>query len=142
MAKKHTIGELINWSMRGRWAERFGDVLEDYLIPACEEADLEIEDVAGIIGEDLFMSTVWARAFEDFLTREFDGGENAIDDYLKRHGGKESASTRNYITALRNSTMSLYEVSDVVPGASFRARDLIRGGEPVLTDRKQDRDVR
>ena len=28
--------------------------------------------------------------------------------------------------------MSLYEASDIVPGASFRARDLIRGGEPVL----------
>src|SRR5258708_36257486 len=28
--------------------------------------------------------------------------------------------------------MSLYEVSDIVPGPSFRARALIRGGEPVL----------
>jgi hypothetical protein len=28
--------------------------------------------------------------------------------------------------------MSLYEVSDIVPGTSFRARDLMRGGEPVL----------
>ena len=36
------------------------------------------------------------------------------------------------MAALRNSTMSLYEVSDVVPGTSFRARDLVRGGEPVL----------
>jgi hypothetical protein len=131
MAKKSTIGELINWSMRGRWANRFGEVLEDYLVPACEETGLDIEDVAPILGEDLFMSSVWACAFEDFLTREFDG-ENAIDGYLKRDGGKESASDRNYIAALRNSTMSLYEVSDVVPGASFKARDLIRGGEPVL----------
>jgi hypothetical protein len=131
MAKKHTIGELIDWSMRGRWADRFGDVLEDYLTPACEETGLEIEDVVTIIGEDLFMSSVWPCAFEDFLTREFEG-ENAIDDYLKRDGDKESASDRNYIAALRNSTMSLYEVSDVVPGASFKARDLIRGGEPVL----------
>jgi len=28
--------------------------------------------------------------------------------------------------------LSLYEVSDIVPGESFRARDLVRGGEPVL----------
>jgi hypothetical protein len=33
---------------------------------------------------------------------------------------------------LQTSVMSLYEVSDIVPGESFRARDLIRGGEPVL----------
>jgi len=132
MASKHTLEGLIKWSMRDRWADRFEQILEDHLMPACEETGLEIDDVVSTIGEDLFMSTVWACAFEDFLTQEFDDGENAIDDYLKRRGWKESASIRTYMAALRNSTMSLYEVSDVVPGTSFRARDLIRGGEPVL----------
>jgi hypothetical protein len=33
--------------------------------------------------------------------------------------------------AIRRSVMSLYEVSDIVRGQSFLARDLIRGGEPV-----------
>jgi hypothetical protein len=38
--------------------------------------------------------------------------------------------------AIRRSVMSLYEVSDIVPGKSFLARDLIRGGEPVrVTER-------
>jgi hypothetical protein len=101
-------------------------------MPTCEETGLEINDVVAAIGEDLFMSTVWACAFEDFLTREFDDGENAIDDYLRRRGWKESASVGIYMAALRNSTMSLYEVGDIVRGTSFRARDLIRGGEPVL----------
>ena len=136
MAKKHTLEGLINWSMRDRWADQFEQILEDHLVPACEETGLEINDVAAVMGEDLFMSTVWACAFEDFLTREFDDGENAIDDYLKRRGWKESASVRNYMAALRNSTMSLYEVSDVVPGTSFRARDLIRGGEPIPISEK------
>ena len=27
--------------------------------------------------------------------------------------------------------MSLYEVSDIQPGQSFLARDLLRGGEPI-----------
>jgi hypothetical protein len=132
MASKHTLDGLIKWSMRDRWADRFEQILEDHLMPTCDETDVEIDDIVWTIGEDLFMSTVWACAFEDFLTREFDGGENAIDDYLKRRGWKESASVRTYMAALRNSTMSLYEVSDIVRGTSFRARDLIRGGEPVL----------
>jgi hypothetical protein len=132
MANKHKLEGLIKWSMRDRWADRFEQILEDHLMPTCEETGLEINDVVSAIGEDLFMSTVWACAFEDFLTREFDDGENAIDDYLKRRGWKETASIRTYMAALRNSTMSLYEVSDIVPGTSFRARDLIRGGEPVL----------
>jgi hypothetical protein len=66
------------------------------------------------------------------VTREFEDGANAVDEYLKRRGWKEPASVRTYMAALRSSTMSLYEVSDIVPGESFRARDLARGGEPVL----------
>src|SRR5438552_524481 len=132
MASKHLLQGLIKWSMREPWRDRFEEILEDHLLPTCDETDLEIDDIVSTIGEDLFMSTVWACAFEDFLTCEFDDGENAIDDYLKRRGWKESASVRTYMAALRNSTMSLYEVSDIVRGTSFRARDLMRGGEPVL----------
>jgi hypothetical protein len=132
MANKHTLDGLIKWSMRDRWADRFEQILEDHLMTTCDETGLETDDIVSTIGEDLFMSTVWACAFEDFLTREFDDGENAIDDYLKRRGWKESASVRAYMAALRNSTISLYEVSDIVRGTSFRARDLMRGGEPVL----------
>jgi hypothetical protein len=132
MASKHLLQGLIKWSTRDRWADRFEQVLEDHLLPTCDETGLEIDDIVAAIGEDLFMSTVWACAFEDFLTREFDDGGNAIDDYLKRRGWKETASVRAYMAALRHSTMSLYEVSDIVPGTSFRARDLIRTGEPLL----------
>jgi hypothetical protein len=132
MASKHMLEGLIKWSRRDQWADRFEQIFEDHVLPTCDETGLETDDVVSTIGEDLFMSTVWACVFEDFLTREFDDGENAIDDYLKRRGWKESASVRAYMAALRGSAMSLYEVSDIVRGESFRARDLIRGGEPVL----------
>ena len=55
-----------------------------------------------------------------------------MEAYLKRRGWKESLATCAYMTALQSSVMSLYEVSDIVPGQSLRARELIRGGEPVL----------
>jgi hypothetical protein len=32
--------------------------------------------------------------------------------------------------------MSLYEVSDIITGQSFRARDLLRGGDPVLVSER------
>jgi hypothetical protein len=132
MAGKHLLEGLIKWSTRERWADWFEEVLADHLAPTCDETGLEINEIVAIIGEDLFTSTVWACAFEDFLTREFDDDGNAIDDYLKRRGWKETTPVRTYMAALRNSTMSLYEVSEVVSGESFRARDLIRGGEPIL----------
>src|SRR5262249_26087132 len=59
-------------------------------------------------------------------------GRNVVDDYLKRRGWKESASARAYMSALRRSVMSLYEVSDIIRDTSFRARDLMRGGDPIL----------
>ncbi|MEA2818453.1 MAG: hypothetical protein QOJ86_457 [Bradyrhizobium sp.] len=136
MASKHLLKGLIKSSMRDRWRDRFDQILEDHLLPACDETGVATDDVVSIMGEDLFMSTVWACAFEDFLTREFEDGANVVDEYLKRRGWKEPASVRTYMAALRNSTMSVYEVSDIVPGESFRARDLVRGGEPVLISEK------
>jgi hypothetical protein len=132
MASKRLLEGLMKWSTRDPWRDRFDQVLEDHLLPACDETGVAIDDIASIMGEDLFMSTVWACAFEDFVTREFEDGANVVDEYLKRRGWKESASVRTYLAALRNSIMSLYEVSGIVPGESFLARDLARGGEPVL----------
>ena len=57
---------------------------------------------------------------------------NVADEYLKRRGWKESAGARAYIRALRTSVMSLYEVSDVVVGESFLARDLVIGAHAVV----------
>ena len=132
MARKHLLDGLMKWASREEWRDRFEAVLEDHVLPACDETGLEVDDIVSILGEDMFLRTVWARAFEDMLTREFDDGSNIVDDYLKRRGWKETASVRAYIAALRNSAVSLYEVSDVVLDKSFRARDLVRGGEPAL----------
>jgi hypothetical protein len=132
MAGKHLLQGLMKWSTRDPWRDRFDQVLEDHLLPACDETEVATDDIVSIVGEDLFVSTVWGCAFEDFVTREFEDGANVVDEYLKRRGWKEPASVRTYLAALRSSTMSLYEVSDIVPGESFRARDLARGGEPVL----------
>ena len=132
MARKHLLEGLMNWTMREPWRDRFDAVLEDHVFPTCDETGLEADEIVSTLGEDLFMSTVWACAFEDLLTREFDDDSNIVDEYLKRRGWKETADVRAYMTALRNSVVSLYEVSDVVLDKSFRARDLVRGGEPIL----------
>jgi hypothetical protein len=97
MASKHLLQGLIKWSMRDPWRDRFDQILEDHLLPACDETGVATDDVVSIVGQDLFMSTVWACAFEDFLTREFEDGANAVDEYLKRRGWKEPASVRTYM---------------------------------------------
>jgi hypothetical protein len=132
MASKHLLQGLIKWLTRDPWRDRFPEILDSHMLPACDEVGLEVEDLVSTLGEGFFMSTVWACAFEDLLTREFSDGSNIVDDYLKRRGWKESASVRSYMAALRGSVVSLYEVSDIVRDTSFRARDLLRGGESIL----------
>jgi hypothetical protein len=122
----------MKWLTRAEWRNRFAEVYDHHLLPACRRTGFDAEEVIAILGENWFMTTVWGCAFEDFLTREGADGRNIVDDYLKRRGWKEGASARAYMSALRASVMSLYEVSDIVRDTSFRARDLVRGGNPYL----------
>jgi hypothetical protein len=124
MASAHSLQGLMKWLTREEWRDRFAEVYDNHLLPACEQTGLDVDEVVTLLGEDWFMTTAWGCAFEDFLTRESDDGRNIVDDYLKRRGWKEGASARAYIAALRTSVMSLYEVSDIVRDISFRARDL------------------
>jgi hypothetical protein len=132
MASAHSLQGLIKWLARDEWRDRFAGVYDAHLQPACESLGVDVDQIVSILGSGWFMTTVWGSAFEDFLTRDFDDSQNIVDNYLKRRGWKESASTRAYMTALRTSVASLYEVSDIVKDTSFRARDLVRGGDPIL----------
>src|SRR5215472_6942227 len=123
---------LMKWLTRAEWGDWFDEVYDYHLLPACRRTGFDADEVMAILGESWFMTTVWGCAFEDFLTREGADGRNIVDDYLKRRGWKESASARAYMSALRRSVMSLYEVSDIIWDTSFRARDLVRGGDPIL----------
>ena len=130
---------LMKWLTRAEWRDRFAEIYDRHLLPACEQTGLDADEVVEILGESWFMTTVWGCAFEDFLTREGADGRNVVDDYVKRRGWKESASARAYMSALRTSVMSLYEVSDIIRDTSFRARDLMRGGDPILISERCQR---
>lgn len=128
----HELSGLMKWTAQGEWRSRRDDVQAEHFAPAVTEFGLDFGEIGDALG-GTWGQTLWGCAFEDFLTRRFDpGAENPVEAYMRRNGWKESALARGYMTALQNSVMSLYEASDIVPGASFRARDLIRGGEPVL----------
>lgn len=131
MLGNHSLSGLMKWLTHEEWREPFSEVLDLHLGPACEDYEMDFEDIAEVIGDYTAM-TLWSCAFEDFLTQSLEpDGRNIVEDYLKRRGWKESAGNRRYMEALRNSCMSLYEVSEIVPGQSFLARDLLRGGEPI-----------
>lgn len=121
---------IIAWARREEWRAALAERIELHAAPACAAAGIPVAEIETILGE-YGGSTVWGAAFEDLLATELPDGRNLADDYLRRRGWKESAITRDYITGLRRSVISLYEVSGLVPGESLLLRDLVRGGEPV-----------
>ncbi len=128
---------------RNEWVSRVNDVMAEHFVPAMEAFGLEFEQIDDDLGGN-WGQTLQGCAYEDFLTRRF-GLENAnpVEAYLKRRGWKESVATRAYMVGLQDSVMSLYEVSTVIPGERLRARDLIRGGKPLLvTERTATRTLK
>jgi len=104
----------------GDWRERLQDVVAEHLMPALEEFEIDNDGLADLLGEQ-WSGVLWGCGFEDFLGQRYDDG-NIVDLYLKRRGWKETALNRAYFAALRDAPVSLYEVSDVRPGASTRPR--------------------
>ena len=127
---------LIKFLARDDWKSSFEEVLGEHFGPAMQAFDLEYEAIGAALGGSWDM-TLWGVAFEDFLGRQFEpDGRNFVDEYVRRRGWNEPAPTKAYMRGLRNSIMSLYEASAIVPEQSFRARDLLRG---TRFDQRADR---
>jgi hypothetical protein len=137
----HKIDGLIAWARREEWREAMASAFHHHVAAACQGAGIAPADLPTIIDEHAF-NAVWGSAFEDSLARDQPDGRNIVDDYLKRRGWKESVPTREYMAGLRRSVLSLYEVSEVVPGESLALRDLVSGGDPVrVTERSGSRSL-
>jgi hypothetical protein len=130
------LSGLMKFLGRDNWAARFDEVVGEHFGPIMDEFDLQFDEIGALVGEH-WAGILWGAAFEDFLTQTFESGEPTFAaTYLKRLGWRESTQNKAYIKALGVSVMSLYEISEVVPGVSLLARDVIRGGEAVLVSEK------
>jgi hypothetical protein len=143
MKSGYDLSRLIKFTLREDWRDALEDAMADHLGLAEEEFGVEFEEIGDILG-DHYEGLLFGCALEDLMTRRFEpDGINLVDDYLKRRGWNETAPAKAYMRALRDSVCSLYEVSDVVPGQSFLARDLVRGGEPIrVTERTATRTLK
>jgi hypothetical protein len=133
----HDLGGIIKWwSAREDWRPRVDVVMAEHFEPAMKAFGLGFEEIGATLG-GTWALTLWGGAFEDFLTRRFGpDNENPVEAYLRRRRWQEPVEARTYMAAVRTSAMSLYEASDIIPGQSFRARDLVRGGDPLLVSER------
>jgi hypothetical protein len=56
-------------------------------------------------------------------------------------GAELTAGQRAFLTALRRSSMRIYEVTDASPGASLTLRDAIEGGSVTVNERQASRTI-
>lgn len=135
MTSASSLRGLMKWLSRDEWRAPFDELVDRYLRAACKAAGISRGELSGALDSE-HETALLGCIFEDFLAIDLGDGSNIVDDYLKRRGWKESVPNKRYMTALRSSVMSLYEVSDIVLDQSFLARDLLRGGEPVRVSEK------
>ena len=135
MASSNVIDGIIKWLQRDEWQEPFGELLGRHLSAACERIDGSPDDLLRLIGQERG-DAVWPCIMEDFFAFDGEDGRNIVDDYLAKRGSRESAANKRYLAAVRASVMSVYEVSEVVPGQSLLLNDLLRGGPPVRVSEK------
>lgn len=131
------IRHLSVWARRSPWQRLWDEVLEQHVGAVARKAGLDHDALEAELGHHAHMMLLGC-AFEDFLSRRVDerGRNNIIDDYLDQRAWREAPVVREYLRALRDSVMSLYEVVDKVPGTHLVLRDLVRGGEPVTVDER------
>ena len=130
------IRNIVKWSARDDWASCCEQVFGEHLDPIADKFDMTSDEISKTLGDAFSM--LYGVMLEDFFTARFgDNSErNVIDDYIKRRGWRETVSAKRYLTAVRDSVISLYEVVDLVPGRSMTVRDMIRGGDPVTVEEK------
>ena len=135
MAKSESnkaVANLMEWVRReDQWAAAFDSTLLAHTAETLDAGRLSQGELTGILG-DAGSGLLFGCVFEDLTAQRFETTpHNIVDVYLKRRGWRDSVPCRRYMAALRDATMSVYEVTGVSSGKWVEVRDLVRGGEPV-----------
>ena len=125
---EQSLNRLLKWSDKPQWKEYLSHTYSNHLDFAFDELNLTEDELIDYLDPEAggLMHHV---IFEDFLTSFFgvDGELNVINDYLKRRGSREPLVVRQYLHALLDSTVSIFEVVELEPnGRTMKVRDLLQ----------------
>jgi SEC-C motif-containing protein len=127
---------VFRWSERPEWRHYHLDALDRHVGWLAKDLEVDGARLPDLI-PDQAIGQVTFCALEDLSATRFEpDGRNLIDDYLARRGWTETAAAREYLLAVRDSVMSLYEVQDTDPGRSMTVKDLLRRGEPLTVNER------
>ena len=134
---KTVFANLVLWMARGPWPGHLQQAIHDHLHRYCDKHDLDtFDELADKIGRH-WVTCLNDIAMNDFLCRETEDG-NVVDLYLKekQRRRKEKPIPKAYMRGIRQSVMSLYEISDIRRGQSFMARDLTVDRKPFRVEER------
>ena len=122
------MNRLLKWSNKPQWKEYLGQIYSNHLDFAFNQLNLTEDELIDYLDPEAG-GLMHHAIFEDFLTSFFgaDGESNVINDYLKRRGSREPLVGRQYLQALLDSTVSMFEVVELEPnGRTMKVRDLLQ----------------
>ncbi|MBC9247497.1 hypothetical protein H4P12_12430 [Paracoccus sp. 11-3] len=139
MTKRSDMSDLMGFiGEKGVWADRMKEVTAEHIRSTLEDFGIDFLSLIEVLGGQ-WKVALWDCGFEDFLSRHYEDG-NIVDHYLTSRNWRDTVRNRDYLTALRDTPISLYEVDEVQPGVSMVLRDVLGPAEPV-TVRATDRNL-
>jgi hypothetical protein len=86
--------DLIAWTRRPEWHDAMADSLARHVAPAGAEADLEVEDLRGIL-DDADQGAIWGAAFGDLPASNLPDGHDLAGNRLRRRSREEPRRVLN-----------------------------------------------
>ena len=127
------VGNIVQWCKKPKWAEWHHLVSDSYIVPVAEDLHKPPQQIFTDIYERGLDVMYFGLSIETFLSGHFGPKNlNPVDDYLKYKASKETPTGRNYLRALRDAEVCLWEVVKVSPGEwlevqnIFADKDIIR----------------
>jgi hypothetical protein len=95
---------------------------------ACAEAGTTTDQLPARLGQEVF-AMLFTCVLEDVMTQPEDAeGPNLTDAFLKRNGWKLTPSARRHLQSVRDSSMGLYNVTDIDPDRGLELQDALQDG--------------
>lgn len=126
---KSPLDGVVKFATTPEWQDKLTAVLRESTLPACEAVGIPPEALTARVNQDVY-ALLFTAVLEDLMSRRGENGENLTDDFLKRHGWKLGGTIRRLLTALRDSTLVLFEVTSVDAG-TLQLRPVLTEAEPT-----------
>lgn len=135
------IQKLINYLGDNETAQTYLQLaMQSFFGDLAEQQNLAtLEDISGFLGEEAF-EQIYPVMLEFFFTNIYEGEDgtwNMIDAFLAASDAEAlTQNERSYLQALRQSVMSVYEVTSVELDQGATVRDMVRGGDSFFVSER------